>query len=179
MQTYIALLRGINVSGHKKIKMAHLRQLMTKMGFIDVQTYIQSGNLVFKYADANPEIIAAKIKKGIKNEYGFDVEVLVLESNNFKKIADQNPYSINEDADRKLIYYIFLFDLPDLDATEKLSSQEFDGEEFSITNECIFLYCFGGYGKAKCNNNFFEKRLGIRATARNYNTVNKLLELTR
>ena len=75
--------------------------------------------------------------------------------------------------------YIFLFDLPNVEATEKLNAQEFDGEEFSITNECIFLYCFGGYGKAKCNNNFFEKRLGIRATARNYNTVNKLLELTK
>ena len=178
MDTFIALLRGINVSGQKKIKMSRLKELMIKLGFVDVQTHIQSGNLVFKYKGTNSGVIADTIKNGIADEFGFDVEVLVLQRNEFQRIIEKNPYSIKEASNKKLLYYVFLIDTPDSEAANKLSSEVYVGEEFAITNECIFLHCMAGYGKAKCNNNYFEKKLQVRATTRNYNTVKTLLELS-
>ena len=178
MNTFIALLRGINVSGQKKIKMSRLKELMIKLGFEDVQTYIQSGNLVFKYNGTNSRVITDTIKNGIAQEFGFDVEVLVLHLNEFQSIIEKNPYSIKEDSNKKLLYYVFLIDTPASEAANKLISAVYDGEEFAITNECIYLHCMVGYGKAKCNNNFFEKKLQVRATTRNYNTVKTLLELS-
>ena len=178
MQTYLALLRGINVGGQKKIKMSRLKEMMVKLGFVDVQTYIQSGNLVFKYQQTKSDGIADIIKSGIAGEFGHDVEVLVLDRKTFKNIIEKSPYSVADGLDKKLLYYVFLIDPPEQEAAKQLSSETFDGEEFSISNECVFLHCFAGYGKAKCNNNFFEKRLHVRATARNYNTVNTLLDLS-
>ena len=178
MQTYIALLRGINVSGKKKIKMHRLKELMIDLGFVDVHTYIQSGNLVFKYQTAKSKIIAEIIKKGIAEEFGFEVEVLVLDPKELNSIIQKNPYPVKEDRDKKLIYYVFLIDPPDSEAADKMNSLTYEGEKFTITNECIYLYCYAGYGKARCNNNFFEKKLNVRATTRNYNTVKTLLELS-
>ena len=178
MPTYIALLRGINVSGQKKIKMSELRELMMVWGFDDVQSYIQSGNLIFKYPGYESTIIQTKIKEGITQSYGYVVEVLVMERNEFLAIMENSPYRIDNTKDTKQIYFVFLMDIPDVDQTCRLRSEKYEGEEFTITERCIYLNCFKRYGKAKCNNNFFEKRLKVRATTRNYNTVKTLLKLS-
>ena len=177
MQTYIALLRGINVSGQKKIKMAILTESMNSWGFLDTKSYIQSGNLVFKYPPSDIDGLQLKIKSGIADVFGFEVEVLVIESGEFSRLVGRNPF-LGDHVDKKQLYYVFTIDAPQADKVREISAEIYEGEEFSITDGCIFLYCHKGYGKAKCNNNFFEKKLKIKATARNYNTVNKLLELT-
>ena len=116
MQTYLALLRGINVGGQKKIKMSRLKEMMVKLGFVDVQTYIQSGNLVFKYQQTKSDGIADIIKSGIAGEFGHDVEVLVLDRKTFKNIIEKSPYSVADGLDKKLLYYVFLIDPPEQEA---------------------------------------------------------------
>lgn len=178
MPTYIALLRGINVSGQKKIKMSELKELIKSQGFDNVQTYIQSGNLIFSYTETEPQVLESKIKTAIAKAYGYDVEVFVTDRHEFLSIVESSPYSDDDRTDLKQLYYVFLMDPPDQEEAKKLNSETYAGEEFLITERCIFLNCFGGYGKAKCNNNFFEQRLNIRATTRNYNTVKTLLKLS-
>ena len=178
MPTYIALLRGINVSGQKKIKMSELKELMNSWGFDDVQTYIQSGNLIFKYPRSESPTIERKIKEGIAQSYEYEVEVFVVERKEFLAIVQNSPFRFDNGTDKKQIYFVFLMDMPDAEETQRLRLEKYKGEEFTITEQCIYLNCFNGYGKAKCNNNFFENRLKIRATTRNYNTVKTLLKLS-
>ena len=93
MATFISLLRGINVSGQKKIKMDELKKLYDSLGFKKVQTYIQSGNVVFECHDASIPKITERIKKKIKESFGFDVIVLIRTKEEFKKITRNNPFS--------------------------------------------------------------------------------------
>ena len=178
MLTYIALLRGINVSGQKKIKMSELKKLMESWGFNDVHSYIQSGNLIFKYPRRDSRIIETKIKEGLAKSHRYDVEVFVADRKEFLTIIENSPYKVGNSTDKKQFYYVFLIDKPDGDETNRLRLEKYEGEEFTIAERCIYLNCFQGYGKAKCNNNFFEKRLKIRATTRNFNTVKTLLKLS-
>jgi uncharacterized protein (DUF1697 family) len=101
MKTYIALLRGINVSGHKKIKMADLKDMLLKKGFQDVVTYIQSGNVVFKSEETVHEELEDKIKKGIADTFGFDVPVLVKTKREIEAILRESPYTKEEDIEAK------------------------------------------------------------------------------
>ncbi|MBK7267288.1 MAG: DUF1697 domain-containing protein [Ignavibacteriales bacterium] len=92
MPQYIALLRGINVSGHKIIKMAELKELLMSIGFRNVQTYIQSGNVVFESDDTSIPDLELSIMSGIAGKYGFDVEVMVRTVNEFSRIIETNPF---------------------------------------------------------------------------------------
>ena len=176
MPVYIALLRGINVGGHKKIIMDDLRNHFENWGYTDVKTYIQSGNIVFRSEETSVEKIEHKIRSGILGIYGFEIAVWVADRKVLKRIADTNPYIDEEGAERKL-YFVFMIHLPETDLSSELKSVVFEHEEFTITDECIYLFCRNGYGKAKCNNVFFEKALKVQTTARNFRTVNKLLEI--
>ena len=175
MITYIALLRGINVSGQKKIRMVELKNYMSEWGFVNVRTYIQSGNLVFEYGKAANIEIEAKIRSGIQESFGFDVGVWVRNFTDFQSIVELNPFS-GEDKTAQL-YFVFLNQPANVELAGQLGKESFENEEFRIYKDCIFLNCQSGYGKAKCNNNFFEKRLKVQATTRNLRTVQKLLEM--
>lgn len=157
--------------------MATLTESMNSWGFQDARSYIQSGNLVFNYPQTDITELQLKIKAGIADVFGFEVEVLVIESGEFSRLVGRNPF-LGDHVDKKQLYYVFTIDSPQADKISEINGKIYEDEEFSITNGCIFLYCHEGYGKAKCDNNFFEKKLKIRATARNYNTVSKLLELS-
>ncbi|MGB5236720.1 MAG: DUF1697 domain-containing protein [Flavobacteriaceae bacterium] len=176
MPVYIALLRGINVGGHRKIIMADLRIHFENWGFKDVQTYIQSGNIVFSSEVTKVEQLADRIKSGILDVYGFEIAVWVADRRDFNRIALKNPYGDMDEADRK-VYFVFLTHRASADRITRLKSIEFDNEEFTISNECIYLHCRNGYGKARCNNVFIETALKVNTTARNFRTVNKLIEL--
>ena len=178
MDTYIALLRGVNVSGKNRIKMAELQKEMESRGFTGVRTYIQSGNLIFQHPEASASDIGTIIQDVISDNFGHDVDVWVRERSEFVNIAELNPYLVQDDLENSRIYYVFLSDEPAANLVEELNSREFENEEFSISPECIYLLCHAGYGKAKCNNNYFEQRLKVRATTRNYKTVNALLEIS-
>jgi len=175
MQTYIVLLRGINVSGQKKIRMAQLRSALVRSGFQDVLTFIQSGNIILR-DKRKKEAVTARIQECILNYFGFDVPVLVFKPSEWKAIYAHNPYSITE-ANKKNLCFVYLFDTPAADRMLVLEQESFPNEEFHISPKCIYLNCHQGYGKAKCNNNFFEQRLKVKATARNLRTVQTLSKM--
>ena len=171
---YIALLRGINVSGHKKIPMAELRALLTDSGLENVQTYIQTGNVIFDAA-ASPEILKNQIEVAIKNHFGFDVSVLVITPKVLRQIFDDCPFS---EEKKQSSYFSLLYDAPKQELIDAVAEIKYPNEEVSIAKNCIYFYCSTGYGKTKYNNNFFEKKLNVTATARNYKTMLKLLSLS-
>lgn len=175
MNTYIALLKGINVGGHKKVPMAELRELLSKSGFKNVQTYIQSGNVILQSFEKNTQKIEVTIKKAILDSFGFEVSVLVLTRFNLKRIFDDSPFS---EEKKKASYFMMLHDTPDDELVKEASEKVYEGEEYKIIKDCIYYYCEKGFGKAKFNANFFERKLKTFATARNYNTMVKLLSLS-
>lgn len=178
MTTYIVLLRGINVSGHKKIKMADLREALEKLDFQNVDTYIQSGNIVLRSGEKNTLVLSEKIKKAIGNTFGFTVPVLVKSRDDFKAIFERNPFTTNEELEDKRVYFVLLNDKPKPHLVEAMSGETFLNERFLITDDCVYLSCLKGYGNAKLNNNLLERKLKVEATTRNHMTMVKLLEMT-
>ena len=152
---YIALLRGINVGGHKKIKMADLRLLFEALGFGKVLTYIQSGNVVFNSLEEEREKLENQISEAINNQYGFEVPVLVKTRTEINTIVDINPYSDPDDLASNKIYFVLLKKVPKNEDIEDTSAMIFENEKFIITPECVFIRYDLGAGKAKCGINFF------------------------
>lgn len=175
MKTYIALLRGINVSGHKLIKMADLRESLHKRGFEGVQTYIQSGNIVFKNKGGELFELEEAIKKAILDDFGFDVPVLVRTAKDLESILKNNPFAKEENT--KQLFFVLLKQPPTKALVEEFDELKFEGEDFHITDACVYLNCKIGFAKAKLNNNFIERKLKVEATARNLRTMQKLVEM--
>ncbi|GAA3617050.1 DUF1697 domain-containing protein [Flavivirga amylovorans] len=175
MQTYIALLRGINVSGQKKIPMAELRELLTNSGLKNVQTYIQSGNVIFKSSEQDIQKLELRIHEAIKAYFGFEVPILIKTPKSLQKVFDDCPFSEEKKTNS---YFTLLYTIPDKDLVNEAAKLSYPNEEFVITKDCIYFYCSTGYGKAKYSNNFFERKLKTTSTARNYKTMVKLLELS-
>lgn len=175
MNTYIVLLKGINVGGHKKVPMAELRELLSKSGFKNVQTYIQSGNVILQSFEKNTQKIEVTITKAILDSFGFEVSVLVLTRFNLKRIFDDSPFS---EEKKKASYFMMLHDTPNDELVKEASEKVYEAEEYKIIKDCIYYYCEKGFGKAKFNVNVFERKLKTFATARNYNTMVKLLSLS-
>lgn len=177
MKTYIALLRGINVGGHRKIKMVDLKAMLNKMGFKDVVTYIQSGNVVFNSSELESNQLAEKIKNGITQTFGFDVPVLVKSRDELKSIFDKNPFTEASDIENKRIYFALLKETPQSELVAAFSNEKYTGELFEVSDACVYLNYSKGAGKAKLSNNLIERKLKVSATSRNYRTMAKLLEI--
>ena len=175
MNIYIALLKGINVGGHKKVPMAALRELLTKEGFKNVQTYIQSGNVIFESGETVIQIIEERITKAILDQFAFEVSVLVKTRQELKRIFDTSPFS---EEKKKASYFMMLHNTPDTELVKTASEKIYEDEEYKIISDCIYYFNEKGFGKAKFNVNFFERKLKTFATARNYNTMVKLLSLS-
>lgn len=174
MNTYISILRGINVSSQKKIIMTDLVKLYEDLGFKDVSTYIQSGNVIFKTPHKTTDSKLAKlIESKISEKYGFEVPVIIRTADALKRIIDKNPY-VNEPEDS--LYITFLSGTPNANNLEKLNDVSFLPDVFEISDKEIYL-SVASYGNTKLSNNFFENKLKVTATTRNWNTVNKLLAM--
>jgi uncharacterized protein (DUF1697 family) len=172
MKTYIALLRGINVSGQKKILMVDLRALLESIGFKEVRTYIQSGNVVFLAEEATG--LSEAISNAILEKYGWEVPVLVCTAAEITNVLSNCPFSEEE----KVKSYFTLFqEIPSKENTQEFTNLDFPGEEFHMTPTCLYFFCANGYGRVKMNNNLIERKLKVRATTRNYRTLLKLTEL--
>jgi uncharacterized protein (DUF1697 family) len=179
MRTYIAILRGINVSGQKKIKMADLRALLGDLGLENVQTYIQSGNIVFQHTEAPESDLEKMIEEKIQSHYNFQVPTMVRTPEAFQYVIDHNPFLKGLNKDIKRQYITFLAEKPAAERIEALKDGHYEPEEYVIDRRIIFFFSPHGYGRAKMNNNFFEKKLKVKATTRNWKTVNKLLEMAK
>lgn len=173
--TYIALLRGINVSGQKLIKMADLRARFESWGFSNVKTYIQSGNIIFNSTIKDINKLALLIGEKILETYGFDVKVIVKTPVDLINVIKKNPFAPDKDVNR--MYFTLLSNVPSEDRIRKLSEYDYSPEEYILQGNVVYFYSPAGYGKAKMNNNFFENKLKVSATTRNMKTMNKLVEM--
>lgn len=176
-ETYIALLRGINVSGQKKIKMTDLKNILLELEFENIQTYIQSGNIVFKYSRTSLKDLETQIENKIFEHYNFKVPTMVKNPSDLEHILHNNPFLNDPNKDQSRLYVTFLAEIPSRAHTEKLKSFDYRPEEYIIDGKTIYFYSPHGYGRAKMNNNFFENQLKVAATTRNWKTINKLVEL--
>ncbi|OSY87939.1 hypothetical protein WH52_07810 [Tenacibaculum holothuriorum] len=170
MNKYIVLLRGINVSGKNKIPMAELREVLNTLGFQNVQTYIQSGNIVLDANESKIEV-CSKIHLSIKEKFGFDIPVLARTPEEWKKTIDKYPFPIENE---KIVAFSFLNKVP---AQKEIEVKGINDDQYKIEDDMVYLYCSSGFGKTKLTNNTIEKKLAVIATTRNYKTTIKLLEL--
>jgi uncharacterized protein (DUF1697 family) len=177
MPTYVAMLRGINLGSHNRVAMPALRELFEEMGFDDVSTYVQSGNVVFTAGgkkDASK--LAADIERRIKKDLGLDVTVVVRSAAELKKVVGANPF-VAAGKDPGSLHVSFLTGAPPAAKARELTAEDWPPDEVKIKQREVFLHCPKGYGRSKLQNALLEKRLGTRATTRNWKTVTKLAEL--
>ena len=178
MQTYISILRGINVGGQRKILMADLKALYEGLGLADVRTYIQSGNVAFTTdTTVFNNDLARTLEQAIAKQYLFDVPVIVRSSAEMRHILEANPFARREGIQTEKLHATFLAAAPSANELEKVRALNYSPDEFVISGTEVYLHCPGGYGETKLSNKFFESKLKVSATTRNWNTVNKLVEL--
>lgn len=177
MKKYISILRGINVNGKNVIKMDELRKLFELLGFTDVRTYIQSGNVLFNSISSNKIKMISQIKASINRKFGYDVKGLIKTKDEIEKVINQNPFLKLDNVDIKKLYVTFLERIPEKEFIDSLIPNKNTNDVYKIIGTEIYLYCPGGYGKTIFSNTYIEKKLGLKATTRNWETVNKLLQL--
>lgn len=179
MSKKIAILRGINVGGRRKILMADLRLLFEKLGYSEVATYIQSGNVFFKSDKKSTDIeMATEIEQAISDKYDFEVPVIVKTAEEIAQAVKENPFYQGEEANIKPLHLTFLKESPSAENLAKTKTYDYPPDKFVIKDKSVFIFCEGKYHQSKLTNNFFEKKLKVAATTRNWKTVLKLLELS-
>lgn len=177
MNTFVALLRGINVSGHRKIKMADLKERLAGLPFKNIQTYLQSGNVIFQSEHSNEVILAKMISDLIYKDFGHEVKVLVDRKSDFIQKFRNNPFGKGNFKETKMMYFIHLYSQIDAHLFNQLLQLKNYPEEIIRLDEMIYVYYIDGFGKSKLSLSFFEKKLKVVATARNFNTMNRLVEM--
>lgn len=176
MTILITMLRGINVSGQKKIKMNELKNLYESLGFKQVQTYIQSGNVIFTTSLTDTSEIVNKIEEKIQQVFGYCVTIIPRTRDELESIVKKNPF---KDKDLSKVHVSFLSsDQFDYSEEELLKTKTGD-EEFQILDKEIYLFLPHGSGRTKLTNNFFERKLGSKATTRNWKTINKIIDISK
>jgi uncharacterized protein (DUF1697 family) len=177
MTTYISILRGINLGGHKPVPMKGLQVLYESLGYEQVKTYIQSGNVAFSAKEKSPSAIKKAIEVAISQRFGFDVPVLVREQADIQRVLDGSPFLHEKGIEVDKLHVTFLDELPEQTCIDNLLTYDFTPDRFVLQGKEVFVYCPNGYGRTKLNNTFFESKLKVGATTRNWKTVNVLAEM--
>ena len=177
MKTHLALLRGINVSGHNMIKMDVLKSILEKIGFQNVRTYIQSGNVFVDSDEENPAKIGFIIKQEIFKTLGFDVPIIMIQKSDLEFCLTDNPYLLEKEVDTKKLYVAFVSILLNTDSVNNLKISQFKPDEATTDSNKIFIKYAVGAGKTRLDQKYIEKKLNCTATIRNWNTVTQLLNM--
>jgi len=176
MPRYVALLRGINVSGKRKILMKDLRTLCENNNLKNVETYIQSGNVFFTSA-SKAQNLEKKIKKMILDSYGFDVPVIVRTKEEMKEVVNSNPF-LNEVGDAiERLYVTFLGQSPELEKVDLFNKLSFNKDKFQIEKSHVYINYETKASQSKLTNNLLESKLKVSCTSRNWKTTLKILEM--
>jgi len=180
METYISILRGINVSGQKKILMTDLKALYEDLGLENVTTYIQSGNVIFTTKKPLPhKELTRKIEEAIFKKYDFNVPVIIRTGNEMEKVLAANPLLKQKNIDPEKLHVTFLEEQPSAERARLTKDLDYSPDKFVILKKEVYLYCPNGYGVSKLSNAFFENKLKVKATTRNWKTVNTLVSLAK
>lgn len=175
--TYVALLRGINVGGKNKLPMKELAALMAATECAEVQTYIQSGNVVFQasasVARRLPEVLAERIAQ----RFGLRVPVVIRSAKELAAVARGNPF-LKRGEDEDALHVYFLADKPSARAVAALDPRRSPGDQFEVVGREIYLFCPNGVGNTKLSNAYFDSALETVSTGRNWRTVLKLIALS-
>jgi uncharacterized protein (DUF1697 family) len=176
MTRYAVLLRAVNVGGRNQVAMADLRKLLESLGHTDVRTYLQSGNAVVAGPDDDPDGLGRRIQNALAGELGVETDVLVRTGPELAAVIDANPYGDRLDRPAYL-HLAFLSAQPDPATLAKIDPSAYAPDEFSVGERAIYLWFEHGAGRSKLATGLYG-RLGVVATARNWNTVLKLAEMT-
>ena len=177
MNTYISILRGINVSGKNLIKMEALRNIYENLGFKNVTIYVQSGNVIYSTSDSNITEMEEKIVNEIEKDYGIVVPVMVMSDKKLIQIINQNPFIKDSSKEMTYLHVTFLSSQINNIDIKTIEEKKQENEDVVINRDVVYLYCPNGYGKTKLNNNFLESKLKVTATTRNWKTTNELLRI--
>jgi len=177
MPIYIAMLRAVNLGQHNRMQMAKLRDSLEALGFTQVQTYIQSGNVVFSAGKTSPLTLTKKIEAKILTDFGLSVSAITTTSGEMNAVIQHNPFISQRGVDPARLHVTFLSERPGDPALRMLTPRQSGADKFHCSGKNIYLYCPNGYGQTKLTNSLFERALSVRATTRNWKTVNKLYEM--
>ena len=176
MTTIIALLRGVNVGGHHMIKMDVLRALCESLGHCDVQTYVQSGNIVFLTKERDVAKVAAKIEDAIEKKHGFRPDIVVRTTAEMREVVAKNPFAKRKDIEPGKLIVTFLADQPGAETKKAVLALKPDPEEIRLNGRELYIYFPDGQGRSKLVP-ILSRAMKNAGTARNWNTVLKLLEM--
>ncbi len=177
MTVFISMLRGINVGGHNKIKMEELRALYESLGLAQVKTHIQSGNVVFKSKERDPEKLAHRIGDAFEHKFKFRPSLILRTTSEFREALARNPFATRKGIHPGKLLITFLSGEPAAPAREKTLKLDIKPEELHIIGREMFVYFPNGMGRPKFSWSLVEKHLNVSGTGRNLNTVQKLLEM--
>jgi uncharacterized protein (DUF1697 family) len=173
---YVALMRGINVGGKNRLPMAELVPLFEAAGCTDVRSYIQSGNVLFNASPTLVRVLAEVIQAAIRTQYGYQVPLVLRAADELAAIAEQNPF-LRPGRDPKTLHLMCLADMPTSAQLAKLDATRSAPDEFRVHGDNIYLYLPNGAARSKLSTAYFDRTLATTSTARNWNTVRKLIEL--
>jgi len=176
MPVYVALLRGVNLGSGKRMKMEKLRASLADLGFTAIQTYIQSGNVVFKTRKTSPATLAKKIEACIVRDFGFSAQVIVRTREEIACLLEKNPFLVKTSVGNQL-HAVFLAEAPAPEILKDFAGLTTLPDECCCVEREVFLYTPNGMGKSSIIHNPLERRLLKNATTRNWNTVLKLHEM--
>jgi uncharacterized protein (DUF1697 family) len=176
MPVFISMLRGVNVGGHNKIKMDALRDLYSSNGLRDPKTYLQSGNVVFRTNKADETAIAKRIQDGIENTFGFRPEAMLRSASEMRSVIAANPFANRKNMEPNKLIVSFLSRTPASEIREKINSIKADPEEIRLHGRELYIYFPDGMGRSKLVP-VLDRILKTCATARNWNSVTKMLEI--
>ena len=172
MTRYAAMLRGINLGSRNRVAMPALRELFEAMGFSDIATYVQSGNVVFT-SSTRPEPVT--IAERIAKDLGVQSPVLIRSATQLAKLVKGNPFT----GDTGALHVTLLEEKPKAVDVKAIDAERYAPDEFKVVGKDVYLRCPKGYGVSKLSNALFEKKLGTVATTRNWNTITNLRDLTK
>lgn len=157
--------------------METLREIYRAADFHNIRSYLQSGNVIFETPVKDLDSLAKDIERQLQRRCGFHIDVLLRQIEDFQAILTNNPFLRDRQEDPSKLHVTFLFQVPSDESMEKLILPGGINDEFVAGSQAIYLFCPNGYGKTKLSNSFFERRLGVLTTTRNWNTVTKLYKL--
>ncbi len=177
MPVAISMLRGVNVGGHNCIKMEALRAMYESLGLRDAQTYVQSGNVVFRTSARDTGSLGKRIEAKIEQTFGFRPTVMVRTTSDLRDVIRRNPFASRRGLDPRKLLITFLAADPAPEARAKILGIRADPEELRVHGREVYAYYPNGFGRAKLSAALIERTLSMSGTGRNWNTVTKLLEI--